>query len=88
MLWTDAEVEGFVKARAPPDFVRTFARYKLPIQRIDTFRYVLMATVGGMYADLDNECLAAPELPDVNLTAAQGGCRAYVATQACTDTFL
>ena len=88
VLWTDAEVEGFVKARAPPAFVRTFARYKLPIQRIDTFRYVLMATVGGMYADLDNECVAAPELPDVNLTAAQGGCRAYVATQACTDTFL
>ena len=88
VLWTDAEVEGFVKARGPPAFVKTFARYKLPIQRIDTFRYVLMATVGGMYADLDNECIAAPELPGANLTAEQGGCRAYVATQACTDTFL
>ena len=43
MLWTDAEVVEFVKARAPPAFVRTFGRYKLPIQRIDTFRYVLMA---------------------------------------------
>ena len=44
---------------------------------------VLMATVGGLYADLDNECIAAPELPDVNLNATRGGCRAYVATQAC-----
>ena len=45
-----------------------------------------MATVGGLYADLDNECIAAPELPDVNLNATRGGCRAYVATQALTLT--
>ena len=64
----------------------TFGRYRLPIQRIDTFRYVLMATVGGMYADLDNECLSPPELPGANRST--GGCKAYVATQACTDTFL
>ena len=83
------QVDAFVKQRAPPAFVRTFARYKLPIQRIDTFRYVLMATVGGMYADLDNECRAAPELPGANITAGgHGGCTAYVATQGCTDTFL
>ena len=44
VLWTDEEVKGFVNARAPPAFVHTFGRYKLPIQRIDTFRYVLMAT--------------------------------------------
>ena len=85
VLWTDAEVDSFVRQRAPKAFASTFARYELPIQRVDTFRYVLMLSVGGLYADLDNECFAPPELPGINQT---DGCKAYVATQGCTDSFL
>ena len=43
----DSEVEWFVKQRAPPAFVSTFARYTVPIQKVDTFRYVLMLSVGA-----------------------------------------
>ena len=48
-----------------------------PIEKIDTFRYVLLDVYGGVYADLDNELFAAPEWPDMDK------CHVYLAEVCC-----
>lgn len=77
VLWTDADAEEFVTQRAPHWFVPTYELYMHPIQRVDVFRYILLLVWGGVYADLDNECLAPPELPDM------GTCQVYLAETCC-----
>jgi mannosyltransferase OCH1-like enzyme len=55
-LWTDADIEHFVRSRFPA-LVPLFDRYPYAIQRVDAFRYLLLYDQGGLYADLDIECL-------------------------------
>lgn len=40
-------------------------------------RYVLLDLYGGIYADLDNECMGPPELPSTD------GCSVFLAEQFC-----
>lgn len=55
-LWTDDAGEDFV-ARHYPDFLATFQNYPYGIQRADAIRYLVLHHHGGVYADLDYECL-------------------------------
>ena len=55
-LWTHADIDRFVRERFP-GLVPLFAAYRYDIQRVDAFRYLLLHEVGGLYADLDIECL-------------------------------
>jgi len=55
-LWTDATLEAFV-AEHYPAFLATYRGYPLPIMRADAARYLLLEHFGGLYADLDSECL-------------------------------
>jgi glycosyltransferase involved in cell wall biosynthesis len=55
-LWTDADCRALVEERGPW-FLPTYDGYPEPIMRVDAFRYFLMFHVGGVYADLDFECL-------------------------------
>eukprot|EP00041_Stephanoeca_diplocostata_P007166 m.98897 g.98897 ORF g.98897 m.98897 type:complete len:342 (-) comp16763_c0_seq2:127-1152(-) len=77
VLWTDADAEEFVTQRAPHWFIPTYELYMHPIQRVDVFRYVLLLVWGGVYADLDNECLTPPRLPDMKT------CQVYLAETCC-----
>ena len=63
VLWSDEAVAVFMEEYAPASFLPTYRSYASTIQRVDTFRYVLLSVVGGVYADLDNECLAPPAFP-------------------------
>jgi len=56
-LWSDADLRAFV-ATHEPAFLATYDAYVHPICRVDAARYALMRHVGGVYADLDFECLA------------------------------
>src|SRR5690348_2125687 len=56
-LWTDADLRAFVAAHEPA-FLATYDAYAHPICRVDAARYAIMRHVGGVYADLDFECLA------------------------------
>ena len=56
VLWTDADIDRFVRDHFP-QIVPLFRRYPDQIQRVDAFRYLLLQRVGGVYADLDIECL-------------------------------
>ena len=54
--WTDESMLQFVKKHFPSD-VRMFNHFPTGVFRADTFRYMLMAVEGGVYADLDMESL-------------------------------
>jgi len=60
VLWTDADIDRFVRDHFP-QIVPLFRRYPDQIQRVDAFRYLLLQRVGGIYADLDIECLQSFE---------------------------
>lgn len=55
-LWTDDDCRSLV-ADVRPSLLALFDAYPLGIQRADAFRYVLLAAHGGLYVDLDFECL-------------------------------
>eukprot|EP00658_Telonema_sp_P-2_P053702 TRINITY_DN4230_c0_g1_i4.p1 TRINITY_DN4230_c0_g1~~TRINITY_DN4230_c0_g1_i4.p1 ORF type:complete len:356 (-),score=51.95 TRINITY_DN4230_c0_g1_i4:339-1406(-) len=76
VLWTDEDLDNLVRTRGPKWFVPTWDAYSNVIQRVDTSRYVLLLVWGGLFADLDNECLAYPTLP-----TGTGNCHLYFADQ-------
>jgi len=55
-LWTDENNRGLIKDLYPW-FLRTFDAYKHGIERADAVRYFILYTYGGVYIDLDMECL-------------------------------
>lgn len=56
-LWTDRMLLDFV-AEHYPDFLPVYCDYPAPIMRADAARYLLLHHFGGVYADLDTECVA------------------------------
>lgn len=55
-FWTDEDIERFV-AEEHPALLPVFRGYADPIARIDLARYLILRCFGGVYADLDFECL-------------------------------
>ena len=55
-LWTDEDLHDFI-ARRFPAFLPTYLGYAHAINRVDTARYFVLYELGGIYADLDIECL-------------------------------
>lgn len=55
-LWTDVENRAFLE-RHYPWFLPIYDHYPNAINRADTIRYFLLHHFGGVYADLDMECL-------------------------------
>ncbi|RYE38047.1 MAG: hypothetical protein EOP21_12880, partial [Hyphomicrobiales bacterium] len=53
-LWTDETMRSFV-AETYPAFIPTYDAYPKMIQRADSFRYLVLGAMGGVYADLDVE---------------------------------
>jgi mannosyltransferase OCH1-like enzyme len=54
--WSDIEIDKFVKQYEPKFYYKTYKNYRYQIQRVDSFRYVLMYHIGGIYIDMDNGC--------------------------------
>ena len=55
-FWTDDDIEHFM-AEEHPALLPVFRGYAAPIARIDLARYLILRRFGGVYADLDFECL-------------------------------
>ena len=55
-LWTDADLRELV-ARDLAPFLDRFDAYPHAIQRVDAGRYAVLRACGGLYVDLDFECL-------------------------------
>ena len=57
MFWTDRTLLEFV-GRHYPGFLETYCNYTAGIMRADAARYLLLHHFGGVYADIDCECVA------------------------------
>jgi len=55
-LWSDDDNDEFIRTRYPA-FHPTFRAYRTGIERADAVRYFLLHAFGGLYVDLDFECL-------------------------------
>jgi hypothetical protein len=55
-LWTDGDSRQLV-ADCYPALLPTYDTYDYPIQRVDAVRYCLLNRFGGVYVDMDIECL-------------------------------
>lgn len=55
-LWTDEMNREFVRTHYP-NFLEKYDAYPKNIQRADAIRYLLLHAYGGLYVDLDFECL-------------------------------
>ena len=55
-LWTDQNNRELIAKRFPW-FLPTYDSYKHPIERADAVRYFILYEYGGVYIDLDMECL-------------------------------
>lgn len=56
LLWTDDENESLVKNHFPW-FYDTYKSLEFKIQKVDAIRYCYLYKYGGIYADLDIECI-------------------------------
>ena len=56
ILWTDENNRKFIQDHYP-DFLEFYDSYSYNIQRADVIRYFILYTYGGVYVDLDLECL-------------------------------
>jgi len=73
MMWTDEDSEEFIRDEYPW-FYKTYMGYDRNIKRIDAIRYFILYHYGGIYADMDFECLKNFEhlLPVGKVCAAPG----------------
>lgn len=55
-LWTDAMNRDFIR-REVPGFLPVYDSYPHAIQRVDAARYFILRHHGGVFVDLDFECL-------------------------------
>ncbi|MCP5159225.1 MAG: hypothetical protein H6975_07350 [Gammaproteobacteria bacterium] len=60
-LWTDEDNRRFI-AEQHAWFLPTYDSYKHSIERVDAVRYFILSTYGGVYLDLDMECLKPIDL--------------------------
>lgn len=56
ILWTDEMNRRFIYDNHP-HFLPTYDRYPTAIQRVDAVRYFILLKMGGVFIDLDFECL-------------------------------
>ena len=56
LFFTDDDIIFFLKNNYP-EYYNTFIRLPVKIQKIDFFRYIAIYHYGGIYLDLDMECL-------------------------------
>ncbi|MDR1403245.1 MAG: hypothetical protein LBJ60_06050 [Tannerellaceae bacterium] len=55
-LWGREEIERLVES-CFPDFPDTYKNFQHKVQQWDSARYMILYKYGGLYIDLDTECL-------------------------------
>jgi hypothetical protein len=60
-LWSDADLLTLVQSHYP-HLEALYLSYPKNVQRADLGRYLVLDHCGGIYADLDTECLTPPEV--------------------------
>lgn len=57
-LWTDEDLLSLVQVHYP-DLEELYHSYPNPVQRADLGRYLILHHCGGIYADIDTECISS-----------------------------
>lgn len=57
IMWTDEMIDFFMKKYYKWFYDDTFKNYQKNIQKVDIIRYFILYTFGGIYADMDYECI-------------------------------
>lgn len=65
-LWSHDQMKNFVEKTEKDFFLKTYRNYPFEAQRIDSFRYVVLYHLGGIYIDMDNGLKTS--LEDILLT--------------------
>jgi len=60
-LWDEIMADKFVKNNYP-EFSEVYFNYRHKIQKVDSLRYMIMHFYGGIYSDVDIECLESLEV--------------------------
>jgi Mannosyltransferase OCH1 and related enzymes len=55
-LWNRQMINDFLESKCP-DFLEYYRSYPFDVQRWDAIRYLILYHIGGVYADLDYECI-------------------------------
>jgi mannosyltransferase OCH1-like enzyme len=55
-MWTDEDLENLIKTKYNY-FYDTYMSYDVHIKRVDAARYFILYEYGGMYVDMDYECI-------------------------------
>lgn len=55
-FWSDEDLENFIATKYPW-FLDTYKGYDKTIKRVDSARYFILYEYGGIYADMDFECI-------------------------------
>jgi mannosyltransferase OCH1-like enzyme len=61
LFWTDEMNRDFIKSHFPY-FLDIYDSYPFPIQRVDAVRYFILYQYGGVFVDMDFECLSGIDL--------------------------
>jgi len=57
VMYDDNDINQFVKTNFPVYYTNFFCKYKKIILKVDIFRYLYLYKYGGVYSDMDSECL-------------------------------
>jgi len=55
VFWDDDDCMDFIKEKYP-EYLDTYNKLPLPVQRADFFRYLVIYEYGGVYSDIDTFC--------------------------------
>lgn len=85
VLWDDDEIRELFEQNRP-DLLPLYDSYSFPVQKADMFRYIVMQVYGGLYADLDYECIVHPRLHPLIQELAAAPEKAFIVEGPTPDT--
>jgi hypothetical protein len=56
-LYDDANIESYIQENWPSDFLDFFRALPIGAMKADLWRYLILASDGGVYSDIDSVCL-------------------------------
>lgn len=59
-LWTDDDLRDLI-VTTYPEYLRAYDSFDRNIERVDFARYAILHSIGGIYADLDMQCIRSFE---------------------------
>jgi len=57
LFYNDLQAKEFVHKHMSPEIIKTYEMLPMPVLKADYFRYISIYILGGVYSDLDTECL-------------------------------